>query len=351
MAHKPDQTQPPGAPRSPQAPALSYPPAIPRRLIGVLLAVALTGGIVTGAVLGPASAGPPTSDSPIVQRALALLAARELSASRLSAEPAAAPSTDSGTVTESAPAHGGKSTHAGASRAVAPSSPLNEAAASGPSSSEAPSPRGGASEPEKAVRKPIRLPPVQHVWLIVLSGSTLADATAAPTDYPYLAGQLVKQGTLLGSYTALDGYELAGDAALLPGGIGARLSVISEPGCDTSGAAGAPTAPGAPTAAGVTASAGAPCTEGAPAPPSEVDAFLKGVAGPILSSPGYREDGLIVITFGLASNGAEGPATTVALQPTAGVLLLSPLLPGGHQSSTPFDALAPRQSMETIFKR
>lgn len=337
MTPEPTKTQPPNQPPS-------QVPTIPRWLIGVLLAVALMGGIATGAVLGPASAGPLTSDSPILQRALALLAARELSASPMSTQ-APVPPAKSNAVTESPPAHNEESAHAGTSHAPASSSSSSsEAGASTPSASEGPAP-AGTSEPEKAAHKPFRLPAIEHVWLIVLGGSTLADATTTPTAYPYLTGQLVKQGTLLTGYSALDAYELAGDAALLPGGIEAALTLLSEPGCD------APPGPaGVPTGTGVPAAPGAPCTMDAPPAPAEADAFLKRVAGPILSSPAYRENGLIVITFGLASNGAEGPATTVALQASAGALLLSPLLHGARHSPTPFDALAPRQSLEAIFK-
>jgi hypothetical protein len=198
------------------------------------------------------------------------------------------------------------------------------------------SPSEGSSEAVKTTPgPPIRLPPIRQVWLIMLSGSTFADAITAPASYPYLVGQLMKQGTLLTSYSALDGYELAGDAALLPGGVGAGLSVISEPNC------------GAAPLAGASAS----CAEGTQAAPPEADAFLRRVVGSIASSPAYREDGLIVITFDLASAGAGIPTTTVALQPAAGALLLSPLLHGGRRSSLPFDALSPRRSLETIFRR
>jgi hypothetical protein len=183
----------------------------------------------------------------------------------------------------------------------------------------------------------------------VLSGSSFADA-ATPANYPYLVGQLLDQGTLLSGYTALDGYELAGDAALLPGGIGARLSIVSEPGCGAPpGATSGATPSTTPTLSTTPTTSGAPCTAGSPPSPPEVDAFLQRVVGPILSSPAYREDGLVAITFSSSSNGAEGPGPTLALQPAAGTLLLSPLLHGGR-SSTPFNALAPRQSLEAIFK-
>jgi hypothetical protein len=172
------------------------------------------------------------------------------------------------------------------------------------------------------------------VWLITLAGSTFTAATATPASYPYLAGQLLAQGTLLTSYSALDAYELAGDATLLPGGVGASLDVIFEPAC-----AGAPTSPASPA-----------CPESSQPSPAEADAFLQRVAGPILSSPAYRENGLVLISFAPASSSAGSPATTLALQPTAGALLLSPLLHGGARSATPFNSLSPRTSVAAIFK-
>ncbi len=198
-------------------------------------------------------------------------------------------------------------------------------------SSQGSSSQGSGEGEGSTSGKPIKLPPIQHVWLIVVGGSTLAAAAAEPTSYPYLAGQLIKQGTLLKSYSALDAYELAGDAALLPGGVGASLNVISEPECSA------------------TTQATTQCAQGTQPSASETEAFLQQVVGPIAASPAYREEGLIVITVASASSGGGMPATTLALQPAAGALLLSPLLGGHAQSSSPFDLLSPRTSLETIF--
>jgi hypothetical protein len=170
------------------------------------------------------------------------------------------------------------------------------------------------------------------VWLITLAGSTFSAAAAAPASYPYLAGQLFAQGTLLTSYSALDAYELAGDATLLPGGVGASLSAISEPAC------GAPASQTTPA-----------CPEGSQPSPEQADAFLQRIAGPILASPAYRENGLIVISFAPVSSREGAPATTLALAPIAGALLLSPLLHAGARSATPFNSLSPRASVAAIF--
>ena len=314
------------------------PGAPSRRVTGVLAAAVLAGGIVAGGSLGPAPASSLAGGSTIVQRALAALTAQASGGSSTSASASSTQPADKAKGNPSpTPARSAK---AASSESSTSNSSASESGASGTSSSKESSSEGSSSEgsgegERTAPGTPVKLPPIKHVWLIVLGGSTFADAMAATSGYPYLTGQLIEQGTLLSSYSALDGYELAGDAALLPGGVGASLSVISEPGC---GAAPA-------------AEAGAPCPEGAQASPQEADAFVQRVAMSILASPAYRENGLIVITFAPAADSAGAAASTFALQPAAGVLLLSPLLHGGVRSSSPFDPLSPRTSLETIFAR
>lgn len=299
---------------------------LPRGVVAALMAVMLAGGMVTGAVLGPASASPLLSNSEIVQRTLALLEARGSDAKQPVGDHGSAPSLAS-TSESSAPAARGSSR---GSEASSPESPPSSSGTSGKST-----PESSTGNEKAASEKSQKLPPIQHVWLIVLDGATFADASAAPGAYPYLVGQLMRQGMLLTSYSALEGYELAGDAALLPGGIGANVRPISEPGCD-------PTSSSQPSA---------PCAEGAQATPAQVDAFAQRVLAPILSSPAYRENGLIAITLAPSSEEGGTAASTLALQPTAGVLLLSPLLHGGARSATPFDPLSPRTSLEAIFGR
>jgi hypothetical protein len=310
-------------------PTPAHGPTLPRGVIGVLLAVMLAGGMVTGAVLGPASASPLLSNTEIIQRALALIEAGASGTARPSASPSPTPQAPSATENAAprAPASA-KGSRASASQSLAPSPSSSESGASEKSTSE-----GSGEGKEAASGRPPRLPPIQHVWLVVLDGSTFAAATAAASGYPYLVGQLIKQGTLLTSYSALDGYELAGDAALLPGGIGASVRPISEPGCGSSPATGT----------------GASCAPGAQRTPAEADAFAQRLVGPILSSPAYRENGLVVITFAPASEEAGVPVSTLALQPTAGALLLSPLLHEGARSATPFNPISPRTSLETVF--
>jgi hypothetical protein len=341
---QPTQPADSGAPSTnPSTPAIRS-----RRVLGALGALVFAVGLLAGAALGPPPESSLANSSTIVQRVIALLAARASESSHESALASSTPPTSHSQATRPAGAHDTHRDAAPASAATPASdaTPTSDAAPStstGPEGSHSdegaspePSPSGAGSEGEEtAPSKPVKLPPIQHVWLIMLGGSTFAGATATPASYPYLVGQLLERGSLLTSYSALDAYELAGDATLLPGGVGASLSVISEPACGT-----------APPA-----QAAAPCPAGDQPSPAEADAFLQQLAGPILASPAYRENGLIVVTFALSSQSAGAPEPTIAPQPTTGALLLSPLLHAGTRSASAFNSLSPRTSLAAIFKR
>ncbi len=322
----------------PRPPAIAGRSAMPsRRVLGALVATVFAIGLLAGAALGPAPEGSLADSSTIVQRVIALLAARGEGGSQASAPTTSGASTATGASATLGAAPTSKAkpgSQPAANRAATPSSPESSSAGESAAGSEHAS-SGGPNKGESGASRPARLPPIQHVWLIMLGGSTIAGAETTPTGYPYLVGQLVKQGALLRSYSALDAYELAGDATLLPGGVGASLSVIQEPGCE-----------GAPAGAGGAGS----CPQGAQASPAEADQFLQATVGPILSSPTYRENGLIVITFVSAQASAGASASTLALQPVAGALLLSPLLRGGTASTSTFDSLSPRTSLANIFR-
>lgn len=318
-----------------------------RRVLGALVAAVFAIGLLAGAALGPAPEGSLADSSTILQRVIALLAARGEGGSQASAPTTSVASTATGasaTLGDAPTSKAKPGSQPAANRAATPSSPESSSAGESAAGSEHAS-SGGPNKGESGASRPARLPPIQHVWLIMLGGSTIAGAETTPTGYPYLVGQLVKQGALLRSYSALDAYELAGDATLLPGGVGASLSVIQEPGCE-----GAPAGTGAGTGTGAGAGGAGSCPQGAQASPAEADQFLQGTVGPILSSPTYRENGLIVITFVSAQAGTGASASTLALQPVAGALLLSPLLRGGTASTSTFDSLSPRTSLANIFR-
>lgn len=62
-----------------------------------------------------------------------------------------------------------------------------------------------------------RLPPVGHVFVIVLSGIGESEAFGAGSQAPYLSKTLRAQGELIENYHALDGSELANAIALISG--------------------------------------------------------------------------------------------------------------------------------------
>jgi hypothetical protein len=300
-------------------------------VLGALVAGALAIGVLAGASLAPAPPSSLASGSTVVTRLLALLAAQAQGGAHASAPPTSAPLA---TPALAAVARPTKPASNGGSEASSASSSPSEADEN--TSSES-SPPGGSGKGEK---KPIKLPPISHVWLIVLSGPGFAGASLQPAAYPYLTGHLLGQGTLLERYSAIEGYELAGDAALLTGAVGESVSTISEPGCQAP-----PTAVGPPD----TSTTGAAPCPGNTGTQTEADSFLQRVLTPILTSSAYAEHGLIVLTFGNASQEAGLTATTLAAQPPTGALLLSPTLKAGAHSSEAFNSLAPRESLEAIF--
>jgi hypothetical protein len=261
-----------------------------------------------------------------------------------------------------------------------PTSPEKSSPSNAVSPTAGKSPAGGSGEP-----KPVRLPPIGHVWLIVLPyGQSFANTLGQSSAAPYLTGQLVGQGTLLSGYSSLAASQLASSATLLSGQEAAAVSTIAPPCAAAPGTAGATstgtTGTGTPstTTAGTTTpgtttgtTSGTPCATAEPAGAQAADSFLHEVVPQIEASAGYREGGLIAITFATPSEGAPAtsapaagtPATGVAYPAgtvsstltatgTPGALLLSPFLrhPGARLESASFDALAPRKSLEELMK-
>jgi hypothetical protein len=179
------------------------------------------------------------------------------------------------------------------------------------------------------------LPPVTKVWLIELAGTTFAEATAQPSAAPYIDTQAVPSGTLLSGYSALDGSALASETALLATGGPALIDTIIQPPCPEGAAA-------------------AQCASGTPGGLSAADEFLKATLPTIVASAPYRENGLIVVTFGAVASATAtglpaGAATaTLTSQPPAGVLVISPFATAGSHSATAFDPTSPRRSLEKL---
>jgi hypothetical protein len=357
----------------------------------MLATAMLAAGIALGALIGPGPADSLASSSraAAIGRVLALLAlgsgtssGGDLALSSGAANPTV--SSPQSTPLSSSEANTGSGT--GSSGAANTSSTPSHASTSPSSSKASPTPStkpaaSGAEEGEKTSKtKP--LPPIADAWVIELPyGSSLENALKQSTSAPYLDGQLKSAGTALSGYSSLAAAQLAGAATLLSGQVGASVTTVAPPPCGTSAAAGATSGTTSGAAAGAPASStGQPataCPSGEPAGVQAADAFLQEVVPKIEASAAYKEHGLIVITFGTASQQGASSGTTTSpsasttagtgtevTYPTgsitstltaagapAGALLLSPFLNhAGTRSTSTFNPLAPHESLEALFR-
>jgi hypothetical protein len=89
---------------------------------------------------------------------------------------------------------------------------------------------------------------------------------------------------------------------------------------------------------------------------SSADAFLKATIATIAATTTYSEHGLVVVTFATVSDPTASelqPGTsssTLASQPPAGAVLLSPFAKAGVKSSAAFDPTSPKQSLEKLLR-
>jgi hypothetical protein len=299
------------------------------RVTAGLAAAMLAVGVVVGAAIGPAPAPSQADPSlPVLLTTLARAeAARAAAAAAAAAQPAATTETAS-----TGKRHRRKHKHASAEEASSASTtPAAEAETSTPTSTT-PTSKTPTSKPKAST-----LPPVTHVWLIELAGTSFASALAQPAAAPYMDTEAIAAGTLLSSWSALDGGAFANETALIASTPPQLLDTIVQPPCPE-GAAGASCA----TEAGAL---------------TEADEFLKTTVPTITSSADFRESGLIVVTFAsvgqaTATGLPEGAATaTLTTAPPAGVLLISPFAKVGARSSTTFNPTSPKQSLEKLLRR
>jgi hypothetical protein len=290
-----------------------------------LAAAMLAIGVGVGAAIGPA----PSESLAVSQRVPLLLPSLEAlagvgSSSSTATQPPAVTPQPTPTATKRRKR---KRVHAAASPPAAETpTPTSETTAPSPT---APTSTG------KAKTKTVKLPPITHVWLIELAGSSFTSALAAPTAAPYMDSQAVPAGTLLSGSSALEAGALASDTALLASNPPQLLQTIVQPPCPEG-------------------AAGAACAPGTPGELTAADEFLKATVPTIIASAPYRESGLIVITFAsVASATATGlPAgassSTLTSEPPAGVLLISPFATAGLRSSDTFNPASPKQSLEKL---
>ncbi len=298
----------------------------PSARVTAALAAAMLGiGVAVGAAIGPAPA--PSQAAPSLPLLIASLARGEAARA---AQARAAAEQPAATSTEAAPKRKRRKRKHHESEAAA-STTSTEAESTTPTTTT-PTSTTPTSSPKAST-----LPPVTHVWLIELAGTSFTAAAAQPTAAPYIDTQAIPAGTLLSSWSALDGGAFANETALLASTPPQLLDTIVQPPCPE-GTAGASCA----TEAGALSAA---------------DTFLKETVPTITSTADFRESGLIVVTFAsIASATATGlPAgaatATLTTQPPAGVLLISPFAAVGAHSSATFNPTSPKQSLEKLLRR
>jgi hypothetical protein len=80
---------------------------------------------------------------------------------------------------------------------------------------------GGGGGPKKHKKRgnttPGPLPPIKHVFLIMLTGQSYLESFGNTASDPYLAKTLVKQGTLIPNYYGVAGSPLSNEVALVSG--------------------------------------------------------------------------------------------------------------------------------------
>jgi hypothetical protein len=299
----------------------------PSARVTAALAAAMLGiGVAVGAAIGPAPS--PSQADPTLPLLLETLArgaaARAAQAAAAAAQPPAITAEATPTRRKRRRKHKAASAEEASSAA---STPASETETKTPTSTT-----------PKGTPKASTLPPVTHVWLIELAGTSFADAIAQPAAAPYTDTQAIPAGTLLSGWSALDGGAFANETALLASEPPQLLDTIVQPPCPegAAGASCAPETPGALTAA---------------------DEFLKATVPTITSTPAFRESGLIVVTYASVANATAtslpaGAATaTLTSQPPAGVLLISPFASVGAKPATAFDPTSPKQSLEKLLRR
>jgi len=93
------------------------------------------------------------------------------------------------------------------------------------------------------------------------------------------------------------------------------------------------------------------CPEGAADGAAAADAFLAKVVPEILASPAYKEDGLLIVSFGAADPAppADPAAAPEADPKKVGALLVSPLLTPGATDGVAYDPYSLLRSLEDMF--
>jgi hypothetical protein len=296
----------------------------------VLAAVMLGIGLGVGAAIGPTPETSLAGSAGIVQKLPALIAA--VAAHNRSQAPAAPPAARAPVAP---PAITPRSTPA--------AKPAPAAATSTPTPATTPAAGAEPESPAPNTTKPAsksNVPAITSVWLIQLSGVSFAEALANPAATPYISGELLPKGTYLPSWSALSASAFANNAAVVEhkasaGATPPLLHSIVQPSCPEG-------------------AAGATCAAATPAGLAAADAFLKATLATITATTTYSEHGLVVITFATVADStaaelaAGSSSATLTSQPPAGAVLLSPFAKAATRSTTAFNPISPKQSLEKL---
>jgi hypothetical protein len=308
--------------------APARPTRLPSARASALLATVMLGiGIAVGAAVGPGPEASFAGPGDVARKLPALIAAV---AAHNRAQPPAA------TTPSAPPTIAKQSTPAVATPTTAAITPAPASTPPATAPTEPQSPTSKTTKPTSASN----VPPITSVWLIQLSGVSFADALANATAAPYISGELLPKGTYLPAWSALSASGFANDAALVEhraalGTTPPLLHSIVQPPCPEG-------------------AAGATCAAGTPGQLTAADAFLKATLATITATTTYSEHGLVVITFATVTDptAAELPAgaspATLASQPPAGAVLLSPFAKAGTRSTATFVPASPKQSLEKL---
>jgi phosphatidylinositol-3-phosphatase len=169
-----------------------------------LMAVAVLGTLAFGSWLGGAESSLASNSANLIVNAPGGSAASQLSAS-VPSEGSSSTSNSSGSSGLSGSSSGSSS--AGSSSGAVASTPAIASTTAGTtptSTSTTPTTTG-------------ILPPVKHVWVIMLGQQSYSDTFASDSPDSYLHGTLAKQGELVPNYYAVAGSELANEIALISG--------------------------------------------------------------------------------------------------------------------------------------
>jgi hypothetical protein len=304
------------------------------RVTAALAAAMLAIGVAVGAAIGPAPT--PSQADPSLPLLIASLARGEAARAAQARAAAAQPARSA---PEAAPRHKRrKRRHKSEAVSSTTSTGTSTEAETTTPTATTPSSTTPTSSPKAST-----LPPITHVWLIELAGTTFAAAAAQPTAAPYIDTQAIPAGTLLSGWSGLDGGAFANETALLASTPPQLLDTIVQPPCPAS----------SPQGEGAT---GTSCASEAGAL-SAADSFLKETVPTITSTADFRESGLIVVTFAsigsaTATGLPAGAATaTLTTTPPAGVLLISPFASVGTHSTATFNPTSPKQSLEKLLRR